>query len=223
MPCRGEAPLYAGTCSNPTGNEADVLYNGDSRTYQFCNGTNWIAEGGIVSDGGLTLISTQQTASNSASLQFTNLPTSYNTLFLNCAGLVISANGNSIYGIVREGAGPTWETTAHYTNWGIGMSVGLTGAWVWSATNGAALFGTGALSTTSPVQFKAYIDNVGSSSLSKMATVLDSETDSSGANPIIGNTSWNYWNNDTNPITGLEVIATTGTITSGTCTLYGLS
>jgi len=207
VPCRGEAPLYARTCSNPTGNEADVLYNGDSRTYQFCNGTNWIAEGGIVSDGGLTLISTQQTASNSASLQFTNLPTSYNTLFLNCAGLVISANGNSIYGIVREGAGPTWETTAHYTNWGIGMSVGLTGAWVWSATNGAALFGTGALSTTSPVQFKAYIDNVGSSSLSKMATVLDSETDSSGANPIIGNTSWNYWINDTNPITGLEVIA----------------
>lgn len=32
VPCRGEAPLYAGTCSNPTGNEADVLYNGDSRT-----------------------------------------------------------------------------------------------------------------------------------------------------------------------------------------------
>src|SRR5271157_2925205 len=38
-------------------------------------------------DSNMHFISTQ-TASSSASLQFTNLPTSYNTLFLNCAGLL---------------------------------------------------------------------------------------------------------------------------------------
>jgi hypothetical protein len=37
---------YGGTCSSPTGNEGDIKYNGNYHTYQFCNGTNWIAYGG---------------------------------------------------------------------------------------------------------------------------------------------------------------------------------
>ena len=55
-----------------------VRYNSTTPRLEYCNGTSWIA------DGGMTLISTQ-TASASASLQFTNLPTSYNTLFINCS------------------------------------------------------------------------------------------------------------------------------------------
>jgi hypothetical protein len=34
-------PVHAGTCSNPTGNERDIIYNSDYHTYQFCNGTKW--------------------------------------------------------------------------------------------------------------------------------------------------------------------------------------
>jgi hypothetical protein len=37
---------YGGTCSSPTGNEGDIKYNGNYHTYQFCNGTNWLAYGG---------------------------------------------------------------------------------------------------------------------------------------------------------------------------------
>src|SRR6478609_6085231 len=86
------APVSAGTCSNPTGAEGETLYNKDFHTMQLCNGTNWIGWGGAsISGGSMTLISTQ-TASASASLQFTNLPTSYNTLFLNCTGLLVSAS-----------------------------------------------------------------------------------------------------------------------------------
>ena len=59
------------------GNEADEFYNKDYHTKQFCNGSQWIAEGAPAGSGGLNLISTQ-TASSSTSLQFTNLPTSYN-------------------------------------------------------------------------------------------------------------------------------------------------
>ncbi len=33
-------------CSNPTGSERDMVYNTDFHTYQFCNGTNWVAAGG---------------------------------------------------------------------------------------------------------------------------------------------------------------------------------
>lgn len=32
-------------CSNPTGAEQDMKYNLDYHTYQFCNGTNWLAVG----------------------------------------------------------------------------------------------------------------------------------------------------------------------------------
>lgn len=33
-------------CTNPPGSEADVKYNSDFHTYQFCNGTSWLAFGG---------------------------------------------------------------------------------------------------------------------------------------------------------------------------------
>jgi len=32
-----------------------------------------------------------------------------------------------------------------------------------------------------------------------------------------------YWGGDTNAITGLEVVPSTGTIKSGACSLYGLA
>jgi hypothetical protein len=67
----------------------------------------------VYADSALTLISTQ-TASSSASLQFTNLPTSYNTLFLNCAGLLMSSNTVVPKLQIGEGAGPTWETAEKY-------------------------------------------------------------------------------------------------------------
>jgi hypothetical protein len=40
--------IGAGTCSNPTGNEHDIVYNQDYHTYQFCNGTSWVIAGQIV-------------------------------------------------------------------------------------------------------------------------------------------------------------------------------
>lgn len=39
-------PAYAGTCTSPAGNEADIIYNQNYHSYQFCNGTSWIAYGG---------------------------------------------------------------------------------------------------------------------------------------------------------------------------------
>lgn len=46
LACFSAGPVYGGTCSNPAGNEADIKYNGDYHTYQFCNGTNWLSFGG---------------------------------------------------------------------------------------------------------------------------------------------------------------------------------
>jgi hypothetical protein len=44
------APIYAG-CSNPTGNEKDIVYNDDYHTYQFCDGTQWISMGKPIAGG----------------------------------------------------------------------------------------------------------------------------------------------------------------------------
>jgi hypothetical protein len=82
--CFAAGPLYGGTCSNPTGKEGDIVYNGDYHTLQFCNGTGWFALGGAGGGGsGMNFISTQ-TASNSASLQWTSIG-SYNYYKLLCS------------------------------------------------------------------------------------------------------------------------------------------
>ena len=43
--CFGVGPVCAGNCSNPTGNEGDIIYSHDYHVSQFCNGTNWVAFG----------------------------------------------------------------------------------------------------------------------------------------------------------------------------------
>lgn len=211
--------MHAGTCSNPTGNEADVMYNGDFHTYQFCNGTQWMSEGAIGASGGLMLISTQ-TASSSASLQFTSLPSSYNTLFLNCADLLFSNSTATVHPVIGEGAGPTWESGAHYTasyQWSGPSDNGagsVTTAVDWAATGAT-------ISTTAPYSMRAYMDNVGSSTAYKNITWSSASTNQAGKYyEAIG---VGYWNNDTNPITGIQISPSAGNIVSGTCSLYGLN
>jgi hypothetical protein len=199
-------PVDAGTCSNPTGNEGDMIYNGaPSHTWQFCNGSTWIAMGAIGSTGGLMLISTQ-TASSSASLQFTNLPTSYNTLFLNCAGLLAGTAGGHMLVQIGEGAGPTWETTSHYVTAGCNGTSNGTGGCS-GATNTDLTDGLlGPLTTTLAMSLKLYIDNVGSSSQYKNVTFTDDNPDSTHMDWQGGGA---YWSSDTNPVTGLQVIPST--------------
>ena len=44
------SPLSAlAGCSNPTDSENKLMYNSDYHTYQFCNGTNWVIAGQILS------------------------------------------------------------------------------------------------------------------------------------------------------------------------------
>lgn len=213
------SPARAG-CTNPVRGEGSIVYNSDYHTPQFCNGTTWMSmSGGGPGSGPMTLISTQ-TASASASLKFTNLPTSYNTLFLSCEGLLMSSSSAKLYYRVGEGAGPTWETGANYS---------ISGYWVGTGysvstevkTNATDLLDPGVGSTSNPQSIKMYIDNVGSSTLYKNAT-LDAAIYADGAGWYNQNYV-SYWNADTNPITGLEVVPSTGNIASGTCSLYGMN
>jgi hypothetical protein len=110
------------------------------------------------------VISTQ-TASSSASLQWTNLPTSYNTLFLNCSGLLTSVTSTYIYLYVGEGAGPTWKTSANYTDAGV---YGGSGAQEYHTTTATEIFDGAPFHTTRPSSIKLYVDSVASSSIYKM-------------------------------------------------------
>lgn len=223
LACLASGPAYAG-CSNPAGNEADQFYNKDYHTLQFCNGSQWIAEGAAGGSGGPMLISTQ-TASSSSSLQFTNLPSTYNTLFLNCAGLLMNSNSTAPQLLVGEGSTPTWETGANYVVTIKSFGGGASGAYGTTMSDlleasGCSCDYTG--STTIPTSLKAYIDNVGSSSLYKyVTTTLDITLGGSG-NYL--NIYYSYWAGDTNPLTGIELVASGGgTFTSGTCSLYGMN
>jgi len=167
------------------------------------------------------LISTQA-ASNSASLQFTNLPTNYNTLFLNCAGLLTSSNSVNYQLFVGEGAGPTWETASHYTDAAMYIDSNSGGGPGSGSSSGPDLFYIAASSTTIPTSFKIYIDNVGSSSTVKLVT-WQSSYYYPGGSALYTIAGSGYWNNDTNPITGLEIVGNGGNIASGTCSLYGMN
>jgi len=190
---------------------------------QFCNGTTWMSmAGGGPGSGPMSLISTQ-TASASASLQFSNLPTSYNTLFLNCAGLTASSITSVLYSVhVGEGAGPTWEVGANYT------LVRWTEHTIDSAittlqtTTASDMIGNLSGLNVDSISLQLYIDKVGSSSIHKYSH--GSYAHWSGVSSSFeGGVLWGYWNNDTNPITGLEVNISAGNIASGTCSLYGMN
>jgi hypothetical protein len=207
-----DPPYSATTCTSS--NAGMVQYTGG--VLEYCNGSSWLP---LSSGPGPGVLISTQTASSSASLQFTNLPTSYNTLFLNCADLLASSSSVDILVRVGEGAGPTWESGAHYSIEATfnGGGTSLTNATDITHNNG------GSHSTTKPTAYKMYFDSVGSTGVYKMVTYQLSEyVDANGAGLfyIFGSS---FWNNDTNAITGIEVVTDTGTITSGTCSLYGMN
>jgi hypothetical protein len=161
-----------------------------------------------------------QTANNTGSLQFTNLPATYNTLFLNCSGLLMSAGHVLLAMQVGEGTGPTWKSDGNYTvalTGSTGSSSGTNLTDLLQTTAGGDFWG----STTYPAAIKVYIDNVGSSSFYKNVTgILNIYLDGSG--PTV-NVVTSYWAGDTDPITGIQLTASGGTIAKGTCSLYGMS
>jgi hypothetical protein len=198
-------------CSTTT--KSAIRYNSATPGIDFCNGTAWI------SLSSMRLIGIQ-TASSSTTLQFTSLPTTYNTLYLDCDGLLSSTTGAFFYIRIGESTGPTWETGAHYTSEYEYSGQNANNASAGNATgtdmgNGSAFY------NTIPSSIKFYIGNTASTTTYKMATFFFSDSDAN--DPTYETEGSAYWNNDKNAVTGLQISASTGTIASGTCNLYGLN
>jgi hypothetical protein len=207
-----DPPYSATTCTSS--NAGMVQYTGG--VFEGCNGSSWIPI-----DGGMHFISTQ-TASSSASLQFTGLG-AYNTYFLNCTGL-LGPNGGDIFAYVgTTGDGAPWKNSTYYNV--AYLDAGDDGASSGGGTTSASDITDGALSNVSstfPGSLRLYIDNVSSSSMYKNIQWNVSYQSSAGHYWSQSGSSF-YNNGDTSPITGLEIAPSTGTIASGQCSLYGMN
>jgi hypothetical protein len=198
------------------------MYNQDYHTMQFCNGTIWVSMGAAGGSGGPQLISTQ-TASSSADIEFTNLPTSYNTLFLNCDAL-LPATASAYPALqVGEGATPTWQTGSNYSYSILAYtSVGSNGQN--SSNTGTSIPLTWSNDAISNFGYSAkiWIDNPASSAIYKAVNVLSTYQNSTS--PLFG---WTWgggvYTGDTNAVTALKVLMSSGNITSGQCSLYGMN
>jgi hypothetical protein len=175
------------------------------------------------------LIDTQN-ANSSSSLQFTTSTATwsqnYNRLFLNCQGLIPSVSGATLALKVGESTG--WETGANYT-------VVDTTSQAGGQTDIIAGQMLG-MTTSTPTYLQAYIDNPGSSSIVKNVAVYigggNTTTGGGVTSTCCGYNEWSmqgagqlalfgYWDGDTNPLTGIELVPSSGTISSGSCSLYG--
>jgi hypothetical protein len=168
--------------------------------------------------GNTKFISTINLASTT---QFFPLPTNYNTLFLNCQGMIGSSNAFLSLN-VGEGGTPTWETAANYTGVSIEMNSGSSTATVGNGTAFGGLITPSVAIATEPISVKLYLDSVASSSVHKLATY---QIDNTYYGDTFYRTKYGstYWNSDTNPITGLQLTLTAGAFTAGTCSLYGMN
>jgi len=211
-------------CTAPAGAEGTILYNGDFHVMQYCDGTQWQGmSGGGTASGGMVQIATQ-TASNSATLDFTNLPTSYNTLVLNCSGLRPATSNTGLELQFGQGATPTWQTSNY--KWAVsgsydsGTSPTATGS---TSSAYIALVQNGELlnTATQNLVLTAHLYNLPSSTLRKMANYQFAYLDSGGnLNQLTG--AGTYTGN-TNPVTAVRILAISGNITSGSCTLSGMN
>jgi hypothetical protein len=155
------------------------------------------------------------TASAASSIQFTgaNWSTNYNSLYLNCSDLTVSASGNYLLMRVAE-ATAGWETASTYTSVNIASQSNTAPDILDTAELG---FG---MTTTSDFYLQFTINNPGSSAVNKVISGIEGggvSTDGYGTWEEI--TGW--WNADTTALTGIELVPNSGTM-SGTCSLYGI-
>jgi hypothetical protein len=158
-------------------------------------------------------------ATSATTLQLTgaNWSTNYNTLFINCAGLLVSHAGDAIAAYVGEGSGPTWEV-------GNGSNAGYTDTDNQVADLAVDIFNGNYsnFNTTTPVSMKFFIYNPGSSTMYKMIYLFEYGEFSAATGEAASGLSW--WAEDTNPLTGFELKDSgSGNIKSGQCSLYGMN
>lgn len=198
------------------------IMKGDGSTITCTTGVCSAVSGGSPAE---VLISSQTAISGTTThLNFTPLPTSpYRALRFACSNLLPTSNTATINVYVGEGGGPTWETAASYvieqiygrndTTMGMASSNG-------SATSPDLVAG-GLLDfdPSAPGAIEVVLANPGLSGVHKTARSSISMLRNGDTTPLT-QAATSYWGGDTNTITGLQFIVSTGTF-GGNCSEYG--
>ena len=215
-------PLSAGmtsTCNGlPCSNLGESALDADHRTIIYCLATSPSygdsscdsGSGGCIwrNNGALNLISTLTVANNSSSLQFVNLPSSYNRFFLQCSGLEVT-NGANVDLRYGEGSPVTWVGggcgSTPYIQFQIGVTEGYSvGGY---ANPDCALYRTDNVAAGFPISLQTYFNDVHTSGVYKLSTTTEMDDavagSSSGNLGPTYNTAGGYDAADTNPITGI--------------------
>ena len=220
----GTASSAPYTCSSTY--QGMMYYDTGSSAIKYCDGSNWDTLYSNTNSA-LVLISTQ-TASNSATLQWTGLGSSYNTYLLDCNGLQpVSAADLEFQ--VGEGSTPTWETS-NYAYAAGGPSSGGNSITVSYANSGASAIylnyvtGSNVSNASSAEQnAKLWISNIQSSSIYKQVMGQAVMSSSNSLYKSNGYDVAGSYMGDTNAITAFRVLYSSGNISAGQCSLYGMS
>jgi hypothetical protein len=152
-------------------------------------------------------------------MSFTGLAT-YLTYFLACSQVFPATNSSEIQVQFGEGGTPTWNTTANYT-WvvmALGSNSTTMANGVSTSDTGISPAGGGSTNAlVNAISFWGYLNDVTLSGATHAFTFTGS---AQGANFYVENGA-GTWASDTNPITAVRVISSSGNL-SGKCTLYGL-
>lgn len=223
LPVIGGGAGVAPTVGTRSGNTTAYVTTTGTQTSGDCvkidaNG-NHIANGSACGGGGgdYVKISTQ-TASASASLDFTSLGT-YNSYKVRCEGLVLATNGSDL--VVRFRQSGAFKATGYVGNYFPGSLVSAIGV-------GA---GPGTYTTYMPL-FQA-VDTAGEAASGYIE--MGKLTASGYHRGITGfitatnsGTTYVEWSAglytaDTNAFDGFQILASSGNLTSGSCTAYGIN
>lgn len=245
-PTSGDLMLSAGNGAVPTAYAGTSTCSGSQvvQTLSAAGVATCVTPSG--GSGGLVKIATR-TASNSTALQFGQGQTEgslaslgYNTLFIDCNGVVVGTNASYLYLHVWEGSTPTEETANYF--WitvGNAVTTGTSGTVSGSATAAsnvgiAPILNTVASAATTHPNYFAETINLGTGGGGGSYPVFRGNGlywYSPGPN-YYGMNLYGTYTGDTNPITALSVDLYSGAngtqetgaaaLVSGQCTLYGL-
>ena len=204
---------------NQTSPATTLDVNGDitNENVKSCTMVGTDSNGKLICQTPAVVFISTQTASASASLSWTSIG-SYNNYQLICSNIIPATNATGFYLQFGEGGGPTWKTANYRYEWV-------------NTLNGVA---SGGHSTSdSGIDFYGNADNIAPGvSVFAMLVGLSAghsqvlwENGGLSANGTSYSAAENsgWYTGDTNPITAIKVFMSSGNITSGTCSLYGMN
>jgi hypothetical protein len=204
------------TGDRPTGINGMLRYNSTANAVESFSNGSWTS----ASAGAMVLLASA-TASNSAEVAFTNIPSGYDQYVLNFTNVVPATNGTIFKLQFSEDNGSTYISSGYVTT-----------SWSFTSSN---ISGQNATTTYFPLHSITPIPNtagkgitgkmtfgsLGSSSLYK---IMNYEAGGiySGDGSMASATGSGIYATDTNVVNAIRVIATTGNVSSGKFSLYGI-